>query len=77
MRKTLLILLSTVIVLSGCSIQYHNTKVVVGKATKIRTAMGNLEKATVDFRSTFDIMLGSIIKKEPIPPAAELNFANP
>lgn len=65
------IVLSLIVVLSiqGCSIAYHNEKKISGKATKIKTKMGNVDKADTYFKSTFDMLLGGIIKKEPIPPA--------
>ena len=72
--KKILSFLLILLFLQGCSIHYHNEKSLSGNATKIKTKFGQIKNAKAYFKSTLDIVLGSIIKKEPIPPPSELKF---
>ena len=65
-----------VLALCGCSIQYHNVKKISAAATDAMTPYGKIDNADTYFYSTVDVILGSVIKKEPIPPA-NLDFMNP
>ena len=74
MKRNLVTVVIILLVTSGCSIQYHNEKSFTGKATKVKTRLGTIDKANAYFKSTFDMILGSMIKKQPIPPPANLDF---
>lgn len=74
MKRRILSIFVLCFILQGCSIQYHNEKKITAKGADAVTPYGKLKNADAYFYSTVDVVLGSIIKKEPIPPPSNLGF---
>ena len=59
-----LIMLALCVLLSGCTIIYHNEKIVTAQGSNIKTTFGKLKNATVKFRSTMDVYIPWKMKGE-------------
>lgn len=76
MRRNLISIIILCFIFQGCSIQYHSRKKFDGTGKDIQTKMGTIKGANFEYEGTLDVVLGSIIKKEPIP-LSNLDFINP
>jgi len=51
----IVILVLFVVLLSGCAAHYHNAKLGAVDATNVKTKVGKLKKAKVNYKSSLDI----------------------
>ena len=72
--KRIILSLILILALQGCSIQYHNVKKISADSTNAKTPYGKIDNAKTYFYSTYDMVLGSVIKKDPVPPISNLDF---